>query len=92
MMGNKEKSKQLLSRNVEEVIDAKHLRAALLSGKKLRVKFGIDPTGDKIHIGRAVALWKLKEFQDLGTRSCWLSAILPRRWGILPISWKSAHS
>ena len=56
----------LLSRNVEDVIDAGHLRTALLSGKKLRVKFGIDPTGDKIHIGRAVALWKLKEFQDLG--------------------------
>ena len=63
---NKEKIETLLSRNVEEAIDESHLRAALLSGKKLRVKFGIDPTGDKIHIGRAVALWKLKEFQDLG--------------------------
>jgi tyrosyl-tRNA synthetase len=61
-----EKIEQLLSRNVEDVIEANHLRAALLSGKKLRVKFGIDPTGDKIHIGRAVAFWKLKEFQDLG--------------------------
>jgi len=63
---NKEKIETLLSRNVEDVIDGGHLRAALLSGKKLRVKFGIDPTGDKIHIGRAVALWKLREFQDLG--------------------------
>jgi tyrosyl-tRNA synthetase len=63
---DKEKIETLLSRNVEEAIDEKHLRAALLSGKKLRVKFGIDPTGEKIHIGRAVALWKLKEFQNLG--------------------------
>ena len=63
---NKEKIETLLARNVENVIDEKHLRAALLSGKKLRVKFGIDPTGEKIHIGRAVAFWKLKEFQDLG--------------------------
>ena len=63
---DKEKIEALLSRNVEEAIDEKHLRAALLSGKKLRVKFGIDPTGDKIHIGRAVVFWKLKEFQDLG--------------------------
>jgi tyrosyl-tRNA synthetase len=63
---DKEKIEALLSRNVEEVIDEGHLRAALLSGKKLRVKFGIDPTGDKIHIGRAVVFWKLKEFQDLG--------------------------
>jgi tyrosyl-tRNA synthetase len=63
---DKAKIEALLSRNVEEVIDEAHLRAALLSGKKLRVKFGIDPTGDRIHIGRAVAFWKLKEFQDLG--------------------------
>lgn len=63
---DEEKVDALLSRNVEDVIDAAHLRAALLSGKKLRVKFGIDPTGEKIHIGRAVAFWKLKEFQDLG--------------------------
>ncbi len=63
---NKDKIEALLSRNVEDIIEGNHLRAALLAGKKLRVKFGIDPTGDKIHIGRAVALWKLKEFQDLG--------------------------
>ncbi|HEY5220893.1 MAG TPA: tyrosine--tRNA ligase [Candidatus Paceibacterota bacterium] len=63
---DKEKIEALLSRNVEEAIDEKHLRAALLSGKKLRVKLGIDPTGAKIHIGRAVLLWKLREFQDLG--------------------------
>lgn len=56
----------LLSRNVEKVIDKKHLEEVLHSGKKLRVKLGIDPTGDNIHIGRAVVLWKLREFQDLG--------------------------
>lgn len=32
----------------------------------MRVKHGIDPTGEKIHIGRAVVLWKLREFQELG--------------------------
>ena len=61
-----QKVEDLLSRNVEDVIDRGHLRALLLQGKKLRVKFGIDPTGDKIHIGRAVVFWKLREFQDLG--------------------------
>lgn len=65
-MDRSQKVDALLSRNVEAVIDESHLRAALLSGKRLRVKFGIDPTGERIHIGRAVALWKLREFQDLG--------------------------
>lgn len=62
------KIKNLLSRGVESVVDKKHLEAALVAGKPLRVKLGIDPTGDKIHIGRAVVIWKLREFQDLGHR------------------------
>ena len=57
---------ELLTRGVTEVIDKDRLKARLLSGEKLRVKLGIDPTGPNIHIGRAVVLWKLKEFQDLG--------------------------
>lgn len=65
-MTKKEAIVNLLSRNVENVIEKPHLERALESGKKLRVKHGIDPTGDKIHIGRAIVLWKLKEFQDLG--------------------------
>lgn len=57
---------ELLTRGVEEVIDREHLGLVLASGKKLRVKLGIDPTSPHIHIGRAGALWKLRDFQDLG--------------------------
>ena len=61
-----QKINDLLNRGVEEVIDKTHLENSLKSGKKLRVKFGIDPTGPKIHIGRAIVLWKLRAFQELG--------------------------
>lgn len=57
---------ELLTRGVSEVIDREHLKKRLLSGEKLRVKFGIDPTSPNIHIGRAVALLKLRDFQKLG--------------------------
>jgi tyrosyl-tRNA synthetase len=57
---------ELLTRGVNEVIDKRHLESALKSGKKLRVKLGIDPTSPNIHIGRAVQLWKLRAFQDQG--------------------------
>jgi tyrosyl-tRNA synthetase len=60
------KIEELLTRGVAEVIDREHLREALASGKKLRVKLGIDPTSPHIHIGRAVALRKLRAFQELG--------------------------
>lgn len=60
------KIKELLSRGVEEVIDKSHIEAGLKSGKRLRVKFGIDPTSPNIHLGRSVPLLKLKDFQELG--------------------------
>ncbi|MBI2888786.1 MAG: tyrosine--tRNA ligase [Candidatus Liptonbacteria bacterium] len=55
----------LLARNVEKVIDRGHLAEALRSGRKLRVKLGIDPTSPDLHLGHAVVLWKLREFQEL---------------------------
>lgn len=57
----------LLAHNVEQVIETAHLRARLLQpSEKLRVKLGIDPTAPDIHLGLAVVLRKLREFQDLG--------------------------
>lgn len=56
----------LLTRNVENIVVKSAFTKKLASGKKLRIKHGIDPTGNKIHIGRAVVLWKLRELQDLG--------------------------
>src|SRR3989344_6629304 len=65
-MSREETIKNLLSRNVVEVIDRVHLERRLLNGEKLRVKFGIDPTSPDLHLGHAVVLRKLKEFQDMG--------------------------
>ncbi len=60
------KIQEILTRGVEDIIEKDVLQKALESGKQLRIKLGIDPTGSKIHIGRATALLKLKDFQDLG--------------------------
>ncbi|MEX1014526.1 MAG: tyrosine--tRNA ligase [Candidatus Paceibacterota bacterium] len=56
----------ILNRGVDEIIIKKSLEKNLNSGKKLRVKFGIDPTSPDIHLGHTVALRKLKQFQDAG--------------------------
>lgn len=63
---NEKKIDELLTRGVEEVFVYDELKTALLSGRQLRIKLGVDPTGGKIHIGRAVPLRKLREFQRLG--------------------------
>ncbi|HEY8303936.1 MAG TPA: tyrosine--tRNA ligase [Solirubrobacteraceae bacterium] len=45
---------------------AERLEQAALLGRPLRVKLGIDPTAPDIHLGHAVVLRKLREFQDAG--------------------------
>ncbi len=57
---------ELLTRGVAQIVTREELEAKLRSGKQLRVKLGIDPTGPLIHIGRSVALQKLRDFQRLG--------------------------
>src|SRR3989344_614997 len=63
---DKEKINEILTRGVEEIFEKENLLKKLQSGRQLRIKFGIDPTGPKIHIGRAFQFWKLKSFQELG--------------------------
>ncbi len=63
---NPKKIKEVLERGVEEAIIRKHLEKRLLNGEKLRIKFGIDPTTNILHLGHSVCLWKLRQFQDLG--------------------------
>src|SRR6201998_4308653 len=47
---------------------ADRLALAGREGRQLRVKLGIDPTAPDIHLGHAVVLGKLREFQDAGHR------------------------
>jgi tyrosyl-tRNA synthetase len=60
----------LLRRGTVEIISEEELGAKLTraeqSGQPLRVKLGIDPTSPDIHLGFAVVLRKLRQFQDLG--------------------------
>ncbi len=63
---NKTEIKKILERGAVDVIERAHLEKVLDSDKELRIKFGIDPTSRDLHLGHAVVLRKLKQFQDLG--------------------------
>src|SRR5215211_7202620 len=60
----------LIRRGVEQITPAdellKKLERSIHTGKPLRVKYGIDPTGIDVHLGHTVPLRKLRQFQDLG--------------------------
>ena len=59
-----------LERGADTIISRDELRAKLeksaKTGQPLRVKLGIDPTAPDIHLGFAVVLRKMRQFQDLG--------------------------
>lgn len=59
---------ELLTRGVEAIEVADHLRERLQAGEQLRVKFGVDPTSPDLHLGHAVVLRKLAQWQQLGHR------------------------
>lgn len=65
-MENANELNDLQIRGVAEIIDKGSLERKLVTGKKLRVKLGIDPTGFDLHLGHAAPLLKLKAFQNLG--------------------------
>ncbi len=62
---------RVLLDGVEQVLPADEFErkvAAVARGERppLRVKFGVDPTSPDIHLGHAVVLRKLRDFQRLG--------------------------
>jgi tyrosyl-tRNA synthetase len=59
--------KQVLGRGVDSVYpSAAALETRLLNGPPLRVYLGIDPSGPELHLGHAIPLQKLRQFQELG--------------------------
>lgn len=65
---------KLLKRGVGEFIDPEGLFLNKLktNPKSIVIKFGVDPTRPDIHLGHAVALRKLRQFQDLGCKVIFL--------------------
>lgn len=61
---------RILKRGAVDIIPEEGLRDKLKrsaeTGKPLRVKLGLDPTAPDIHLGNAVVLRKMRQFQDLG--------------------------
>ena len=55
-----------LRRGVVNILTEEELSARLRAGRPLRVKLGIDPTAPEIHLGHTIALFKLRQFQQLG--------------------------
>jgi tyrosyl-tRNA synthetase len=56
----------VIKRGVDEVLPEEELIEKLKLGRPLRIKAGFDPTAPDLHLGHAVLINKLRQFQDLG--------------------------
>ena len=61
-----EEQVKILKRNVVDFVSDEELLDRIKRKGKLRVKLGVDPSRPDLHLGHAVVLRKLREFQDLG--------------------------
>lgn len=64
---------RVLTRGVEQVLDDKEkFKKLLMSGKQIKLYCGYDPTASSLHIGNAISIKKLGEFQKLGHKVIFL--------------------
>ncbi|MFQ5964361.1 MAG: tyrosine--tRNA ligase [Candidatus Scalinduaceae bacterium] len=70
MFKNIEDQLKIIKRGIVEIVSEEELIAKLDKSIKtknpLRIKLGLDPTAPDIHIGNAIPIHKLHDFQELG--------------------------
>ncbi len=57
---------EVIRRGCDELLVEEELVRKLQTGRKLRIKLGMDPTAPDLHLGHTVVINKLRHFQDLG--------------------------
>lgn len=63
---NKKEQLEIIKRGTDEILIESELIEKLKKGVPLKIKAGFDPTAPDLHLGHAVLLNKLRQFQDLG--------------------------
>ncbi len=61
-----EQQSHVISSGIADLVPASDMARKLAKGTPLRIKLGVDPTAPDLHLGHAVPLRKLRQFQDLG--------------------------
>jgi tyrosyl-tRNA synthetase len=70
-----------LRRTTDTIVGESDLIDRLTSGRKLRIKYGVDCTAPDLHLGHAVNLWMMRQLQDLGHQVVFLLGDLTTRIG-----------
>lgn len=81
-MTRDEQIETILTKGVETILPStEFLKKELNSNKRLTLYCGFDPTAPTLHIGHAITLRKLRQFQDLGHQIIFLVGDFTARAG-----------
>jgi tyrosyl-tRNA synthetase len=69
------------SRTTDQFLSQDEFKSKLLSGKQLRIKYGVDVRSPMLHLGHTVNLWLLRYLQDLGHKVIFVIADYTARLG-----------
>lgn len=58
----------IIKSGVAQIVPEEDLKKKLAKGEPINIKLGVDPTAPDLHLGHAVPLRKMRQFQDLGHR------------------------
>lgn len=72
---------ELLERTTDQIMPKQGISDLAKSPKKLRIKYGVDVTAPFLHIGHAVNLWQMRQFQELGHKVVFLIGDFTTRIG-----------
>lgn len=61
-----EEQLKVITSGTMQIVPLEELKAKLQKGESLTIKLGVDPTSPDLHLGHAVPLRKMRQFQDLG--------------------------
>lgn len=61
-----EEQLRIITSGSERIVPVEDLKKKLEQGRPLNIKLGVDPTSPDLHLGHAVPLQKMRQFQDLG--------------------------
>jgi tyrosyl-tRNA synthetase len=72
---------QDFKRTSQDYFSFEDFKTKLLSGKQMRIKYGVDVTAGFLHLGHAVNLWMMRKLQELGHKVVFLIGDFTTRIG-----------
>ncbi|MGH2507102.1 MAG: tyrosine--tRNA ligase [Ktedonobacteraceae bacterium] len=71
----------VFERTTDQMFSCEEFKQLLGSGRKLRIKYGVDVTAPYLHIGHAVNLWMMRQMQEMGHKIIFLIGDFTTRIG-----------